>query len=98
VIVTDGYNERITITTEHSAGDAPVDNLGDIVTNEDELKQCQIQSGTKKNYSGYIKGFRNIFYGSKNEKIELTSEKIRGLSKKSVSKGSFDINVIEGAS
>ena len=48
--------------------------------------------------SGYIKGFRNIFYGSKNEKIELTSEKIRGLSKKSVSKGIFDIDIVEGAS
>lgn len=98
VVVTDGYNERITVTVEHSAGDAPTDNLGDIVTNEDELKQCQIQSGTKTNYSGYIKGFRNAFYGSKNEKIELTSEKIRELSKKSVSKGSFDVNIIEGAS
>lgn len=97
ITVTDGYSKRIGVVATHSAGVAPYDNLGNIVTDEDELKTCQIQSGTKTGYSSYITGFRNIFYGSVAEPIELTSENIRALSKRSASKSSFDMSVAEGS-
>ena len=38
-----------------------------------------------------------MFYGSKSEKIDLSNKNIRKLSKKAVTKGSFDMPVIDGA-
>ena len=97
ITVTDNYNKRIGVVATHSAGVAPQDNLGNVVTDEEELKTCQIQSGSKTGYSGYISSFRNIFYGSVVEPMELTSANIRALSKRTASKSSFDMNIVEGA-
>lgn len=96
VVITDNYEKRVSITVGYSKGDVPKDNLGNLIEDENELKNCQIQSGEKINYSEYIKGFRNIFYGSKNEKIDLTSDNLRKLSKKIAAEGSFNIPVTAG--
>ena len=42
IVVTDGYSKRIGAYATHSAGVAPEDNLGNVVTNSAELATCQI--------------------------------------------------------
>lgn len=97
IVVTDGYSKRIGVIATHGAGVAPSDNLGNVVTDANELATCQIAEGTKTGYSSYISGFRYQFYGSNVDPVELTSENIRNLSKRSSSKSSLDISVAEGS-
>lgn len=97
ITVTDGYNKRIGVVATHSAGVAPEDNLGNVVTDADELLKCQIQAGTKTGYSAYIKGFRYQFYGSNVTPMDITSEKIRGLSKRQSSKSGLEMSIADGA-
>lgn len=97
ITLTDDYNKRIGVVVNHSAGVAPEDNLGNIVTNSDELLKCQIQAGTKTGYSGYIKSFRYQFYGSNVTPIDITNEKIRELSKRQSSVDTLEMSVAEGA-
>ena len=96
VVVTDDFKKRISVTATHGAGVAPEDNLGNIVTDADELLTCQIQSGTKTGHSNYVTGYRNMFYGSKTNAVELTSDNIRALSAKAVAKGALEMSVAEG--
>lgn len=98
IIITDGYSKRIGAYATHSAGVAPEDNLGNVVTDATELAECQIPAGdTSVKYSGYISGFRYMFYGSAVEAINLTSDNIRNLSKRQSSKSGFDMSIVEGA-
>ena len=97
IVVTDNFSKRISVTATHSAGVAPEDNLGSVVTDAAELAQCQIQAGTKTGYSSYISGFRYQFYGSSVDAVDLTSENIRKLSKRNSSKSTLEMTIAEGA-
>ena len=97
VIITDDFNQRIGVIVNHSAGVAPEDNLGSIVTNAEELAQCQIQQDSKIGYSSYITGFRNQFYGSNVNAVEINSDNIRNLSKRIATKNTLEMNIVEGA-
>lgn len=97
IIVTDNYSKRVSVLANHSAGAAPEDNLGTIVTDADELATCQIQAGSKTGYSGYISGFRYQFYGSKVDPINIVSDNIRDLSKRTASKNTLEMPIVEGA-
>lgn len=98
IVVTDGYSKRIGAYATHSAGVAPEDNLGNVVTNSAELATCQIQEGnTATKYSNYISSFRYMFYGSSVTPISLTSNEVRNLSKRQSSKSSFDMSITDGA-
>lgn len=98
VYITDGFSKRITVTATHTKGVAPKDNLGNVVTDNDELINCQIQAGDKTNYSNYVSGYRNGFYGSFTTPIELTSDNIRGLTAfKSTNNSINNMPIVEGA-
>ena len=98
VTLTDGYSKRIGAYATHTAGVAPEDNLGNVVTDTSELTTCQIQEGnTSTKYSSYISSFRYMFYGSNVTPIDLTSEKIRALEKRQASKANFEMSITEGA-
>lgn len=99
IVLTDDFEKNITVSINHTAGIAPKDNLGNDIVNEDELQVCQIPSGTKTANSKSIKSYRNIFYGSKLEPINIESENIRQLTYQKVpSKNEeFDIEITEGA-
>lgn len=97
ITLPDSYSKRIGVVASHSAGVAPEDNLGNIVTDADELLKCQIQAGTVTGYSGYIKSFRYQFYGSNVTSMDITSEKIRELSKRQSSKNTLEMSITEGA-
>lgn len=96
-IITDGFDKTVAATAQYSAGAAPYDNLGNIVEDASELAECQIAAGSVSKATTAIKGYRNLFYTSKTTPIELTSENIRGLSKKKSSTNSFEMAIAEGA-
>lgn len=98
VTVTDGYSKRIGAYATYTAGVAPEDNLGNVVTDATELATCQIQAGnTSTKYSSYISGFRYQFYGSFVTPVDITSDNIRAMSKRQSSKSTIEMNVVEGA-
>lgn len=98
VVVTDGFNEKVNVTVNYSAGAVPKDNLGNTITDAEELSECQIPAGTKTTSSNSaIKGCRYMFYGSKTDAIELSSEKIRKLNSKEAAATSFELEVVEGS-
>jgi len=97
ITLEDNFNKRIGIIATHSAGIAPKDNLGNVVTDPDELLKCQIQAGTKIGYSGYIKSFRYQFFGSNINPIDLTNDNIRALEKREASKTMIEMIVLEGS-
>lgn len=98
VDVTDGFNKKISVTATHTKGAAPKDNLGNVLTDNTELSNCQIQSGDKTGYSNAVTGFRYAFYGSSVEPISLTSDNIRALSKvKSTNSSITNMPIVEGA-
>ena len=97
VVVTDGFSKRVGVTATHSAGVAPEDNLGSVVTDAEELAQCQIQAGSKTGYSSYITGFRYQFYGSNANAVEINSDNIRSLSKRAAAKTALEMSIAEGA-
>lgn len=97
VTLEDNFNKRIGVIATHSAGIAPKDNLGNIITDSNELLKCQIQAGTKIGYSGYIKSFRYQFFGSNINPIDLTSNNIRALEKREASKTTIEMTILEGS-
>lgn len=97
-VVKDNTNLRVTATATHGIGTVPVDNLGENITDSTELKNCQIQAGTKIGYTNYVTGYRNAFFGSKVEAIELTSTNIRALANAKSASGSLSVSINEGAS
>lgn len=95
--VADDTNMRITVTATYGAGAAPKDNLGSVITDASELANCQIQAGSVTNYGGYIKGYRNLFYGSKVAPVELNSANIRGMSPAGSASGTVKVTVVANA-
>lgn len=97
ITVTDGYKKRVSVVANHTAGVAPEDNLGSVVTDTAELATCQIQAGSKTGNGGYIEGFRYQFYSSNVDPVEITSENIRKMSKRQSSTNSLEMTIAEGA-
>lgn len=97
VVVADDTNISIIATANYGAGVAPKDNLGEVITDSDELASCQITAGSASKTGTAIRGFRNAFYGAKVAPIELASNTIRGLSKVVSTSASFDITIPDGA-
>ena len=97
ITVTDDYKKRVSVTATHSAGAAPEDNLGNVVTDEAELKTCQIQAGSKVGCGGWIEGFRYQFYGSNVTPVAINSDNIRALSKRQSVTSGLEMSIVEGA-
>ena len=97
VVVDDNFSKKIGVIATHSAGVAPSDNLGSVVTDATELATCQIAAGTKTGYSSNITSFRYQFYGSNIDPVELTSENIRKLSKRQAAKTALEMSIAEGS-
>lgn len=95
--VQDNTKMRVAATAIYNKGAIPVDNLGEMITDANELLACQVQAGNKIGYSNYVTGFRYAFYGSSTNAIELNSNKIRNLSKIKSSNNSCSVSVVEGA-
>ena len=96
VVLGDGYNKKITVTASYGIGNAPKDNFGNIVTDVNELAQCQIQPGSVSKSSGTLSSFRYMFYGSQSTPIEIVNDNIRALNNRISSKVSFTMNIEEG--
>ena len=73
IIVGDDTNYVVTATATYGDGSIPVTNLGN------PYSDGQILAGSVTGTSSAIKGHRKSFYGSREEKDNLTSEIIRGL-------------------
>lgn len=94
--VEDSMSYKITATATHGDGTIPVTNLGN------EYAAGQIKAGTKSaSTSVAITGYRNSFYGTLEEKGDITSDVIRSLAGKSeaaLAEGStFDVPIPVGA-
>lgn len=96
--VKDNTNARVIASATHGVGAVPVDNLGEDITDNTELKNCQVQAGTKVGYSNYVTGYRNAFFGSKVNAIELTSVNLRALTSEKASSSSLSVTINEGSS
>lgn len=91
--ITDNIDYRLTAVCEHTAGSIPVSNLGN------EYLDGKIISGSKTASTSKITSYRNSFYGSFEDKDELTSVKLRTLTKsnKQLKNGdSFEVNIPVG--
>lgn len=97
ITITDGFDEKIAVTVTHTKGEAPFDNLKDVITDNSELINTQIQAGNKIGYSQAITAYRNSFFASSTEAKLLTSDNIRGLNKIKSSEDTIIIDIIEGA-
>lgn len=94
VIVADNTNYKITTKANYPQGAIAKDNLGG-----DSNPIVRIATGSATKTSSAITGYRNTFYGTANDKTELTNEIIRGLTKsnKALSNGStFTIVIPQG--
>lgn len=95
VLVDDSMNYEITATATHGDGTIPVTNLGN------EYPDGQIKAGSKSaKTSMAISGYRNSFYGTLEEKGEITSDVIRGLTSSGAALAdgdSFDVPIPVGA-
>lgn len=93
--VVDGTNEKYSVVVKYSQGAIPKNNLGE------EVASSRISAGsTTKATSSAITGYRNSFYGTSADKVDLTSDIIRGLNKsgKALANGStFTITIPTGA-
>ena len=92
--VIDNTSYKITAVAQHTEGTIPLTNLGN------EYAAGKIQAGSKTKQVGTITGYRNSFYGTLEDKGELTSTVIRtlGKSNKALSNGStFNITIPVGA-
>lgn len=96
VIVADDTNYKITAKANYGEGAVAKDNLG-----SDSSPVVKIAAGSATKTSGAITGYRNTFYGTVTEKVEVTSTIIRGLSGKSgaawANGKSFTVNIPVGA-
>lgn len=97
VTVADNTSLRITAKANYGDGAIPVDNLGNKLTDENELAQKQIKAGSATNYSAYITGYRKLFYGSKVTPVELNSMAIRALDSATSTTSTVKVSVVEGA-
>lgn len=97
IMVTDTTNGKIAVTANYNTGAVPKDNLGELLTDINELAQCQIHAGSATGYSSTIKGYRNLFYGSKTEAIEPDFVTIRALNSKISTTNSFTMSIIDQA-
>lgn len=77
--ITDDTSYTITATANHTAGTTPITNVGN------DYEDGIIQAGVKSKTSNKIEGYRKTFYGTLEEKNELTSDDIRDLAKSSTS-------------
>lgn len=94
ITVADDTNYKVTATGNYSEGAIPKTNVGN------EYASGKIVAGSKSATSSAITGYRNSFYGTLNEKGELTSDIIRSLGKsnKALTNGNtFDITIPVGA-
>lgn len=73
--VTDGINYTITAKATHTAGNIPLTSLNN------EYPSGKIAAGTKSKTSGAVTGYRNSFYGTTDNKDELTNTSVRALTK-----------------
>lgn len=73
--ITDGISYKITAKADHTAGTIPLTNTGN------EYSSGKIAAGSKSKTSGAATGYRNSFYGTLENKNDLTSSVIRGLTK-----------------
>lgn len=92
--VIDDTSYKITAVAQHTEGTIPLTNLGN------EYAAGKIQAGSKTKQVGTITGYRNSFYGTLEDKGELTSTVIRtlGKSNKALSNGStFNVTIPVGA-
>lgn len=71
--VSDNTSYKITAKASYEDGNIPLTNIGN------EYPSGQIKKNTKSSTTTAITGYRNSFYGTLEEKGELTSEIIRGL-------------------
>ena len=78
--IPDNFNEKIKISATHTKGYVPNDNLGNVITDKNELNQCQIQAGEIIAYSNIISSFRYGYYGAFKFPIELTDNNIKNMS------------------
>ena len=78
--IPDNFNEKIKISATHIKGYIPNDNLGNVITDKNELNQCQIQAGETVAYSNIINSFRYGYYGAFKSPIELTNNNIKNMS------------------
>ena len=73
--ITDTLNYTITANVEHSNGSVPVTNIGNL------YDEGTILQGTKTVTSDSLNGYRKTFYGTTDNKDNLTSTVIRSLAK-----------------
>lgn len=95
--IEDTTSMAIKATATYNAGAAPKDNLGTVITDPTELTKCQIAAGSASKTGGTIKGFRNMFYGSKVAPVELSSATLRAMTAAISSSASIKVTVVEGA-
>lgn len=99
IVITDGFNQKISVIAQHNAGAIPNDNLGNAITDSVELISTQIMAGEKTGYSEYISGYRNSFFGSYIEPVSLNSDNIRALDtiKRSDTSSIVSFDIVENA-
>jgi hypothetical protein len=87
LLIDDNTNYNITATATYGAGAVPVTNLGN------ERPDLAISAGTVSATQGSITGYRNSFYGSVDNKNEITADTLRGLthSNRGLSNGSTGV-------
>lgn len=89
--VTDGISYKITAKATYDDGAIPITNTGN------EYAAGQIKAGSKSTTSSAVTGYRNSFYGTTEDKEDLTSDTIRSLvgkSNKALTNGSsFTIDI-----
>lgn len=93
ITIADATNYQISATVNYSAGAVPKTNIGN------DYLAGKIAAGSKQANGALIKGYRNTFYGALKSKDELTSAKIRTLTKsnKALAAGNtFTINLPAG--
>ena len=73
LLIKDDTSYSITATATYNAGSVPVSNLGN------ECTDLQIEAGSTSTTKGTITGYRNAFYGSVDNKDEITANVIRSL-------------------
>lgn len=93
-VVTDDTNYSITATANYTSGQMPVTNLGN------NCPEAQIFENSASATKNGLVGYRKTFYGTFDNKDELTSEKIRSLNstKNSLINGdSIEVSIPVGA-
>lgn len=93
ITILDDTNLKLKVTASYGEGSIPKDSFGEDLVNEEDLAKCQIKAGTASIEGPAIKGYRNIFVGSKVNAIDLTSVNLRNLTKEK--ENNFTFNVLD---